>query len=241
MNGEGKNGLAINGDGQFAVGQAEIADLVRGGGGLGIGFFFLDTIDKGKEVIAQINCGTRNDEGADVMLQQFIPSEDNIDFGKGENRGEGIVGGVKDQALNGGTLHGRGVRFRGRAKVNVGKKQGGGVSQTQRSGGNAGAKIIQLQGGVGDEEAVDVKGETFPGALGIFETTEPALGSIKTDLGEVSTKEGGVKADSDGFDPQSGAVLNAANFQLPDSAPTGGGKRGGEIGDKEQKVKRNGG
>lgn len=86
-----------------------------------------------------------------------------------------------------------------------------------------------------------MKGETFPGALGIFETTEPALGSVKTDLGEVSTQEGGVKADSDGFDPQSGAVLNAANFQLPDSAPTGGGKRGGEIGDKEQKVKRNGG
>lgn len=86
-----------------------------------------------------------------------------------------------------------------------------------------------------------MKGETFAGTFGIFETTEPALGSVKTDLGEVSTQEGGVEADSGGFDAQGGSVLNAANFQLPDSAPTGGGKRGGEIGDKEQKVKRNGG
>ena len=43
------------------------------------------------------------------MLDEFVPGENNIDLGKGEDGGEGIGWGVKDQLLNGGTLKSRSV------------------------------------------------------------------------------------------------------------------------------------
>ena len=124
--------------------------------------------------------------------------------------------------------------------MNVGKQERSGVAQSQGSGGYAGAKVIQLQSGVGHHQTMDAKRKTLARALGVFETAKPTLGPIETDLGQLSAKERGVKADGDGLDAQSGAVLDSANFQLSDPAPTGGGKRGWEIGDKEKEVKRDG-
>lgn len=41
-----------------------------------------------------------------MVVQEFVPSEDNVDFGEGEDRRKGIVGGVEDEALDGGALDG---------------------------------------------------------------------------------------------------------------------------------------
>ena len=91
-----KDGLSIDRDGQLAIVQAEIADFVRSGGGLGIGFSLLDPIDKSKEIISQINGGVSDDERADAVLDEFVPGKDNIDLGEGENGCEEIIGGVEN-------------------------------------------------------------------------------------------------------------------------------------------------
>ena len=88
----------------MAIVQAEIVDLVRCGVGLGIRLSLLDPIDKSKEIIPKINRGVRHDERADVVLDEFVPSENNIDFGKRENRGKRIGWRVKDETFDRGAL-----------------------------------------------------------------------------------------------------------------------------------------
>ena len=88
--------MSIDRDGQLAIVQAEIADFVRSGVGLGIRFSLLDPIDKSKEIIAKINGGVCDDEGADAVLDEFVPGKDNIDLGEGENGCEEIIGGVEN-------------------------------------------------------------------------------------------------------------------------------------------------
>ena len=94
--GKRKDGLSIDRDGQLAIVQAEIADFVRSGGGLGIRFPLLDPIDKSKEIIPQINGGVGDNERADAVLDEFVPGKDNIDLGEGENGCEEIIGGVEN-------------------------------------------------------------------------------------------------------------------------------------------------
>ncbi len=102
--GKGENGLAINGNGELTIGQGEFFDLVRGGNGQWISFSCLDAVDKGKEIVSEINGGSGDDEGAKAVMNKLVPGKDKIDLGKGENGGEEIVGRVKDELLNGGTL-----------------------------------------------------------------------------------------------------------------------------------------
>jgi len=94
--GKRKDGLSIDRDGQLAIVQAKIADFVRSGVGLGIRFSLLDSIDKSKEIIAKINGGVGDNEGADAVLDEFVPGKDNIDLGEGENGCEEIIGGVEN-------------------------------------------------------------------------------------------------------------------------------------------------
>ena len=56
----------------------------------------LDSIDKSKEIISQINGGVGDDQRADAVLDEFVPGKDNIDLGERENGCEEIIGGVEN-------------------------------------------------------------------------------------------------------------------------------------------------
>ena len=102
----------------------------------------LDSIDKSKEIIPKVNGGVGDDEGAEAVLDEFVPGKNNIDLGKGEDGSEGIGWGVKDQSFNGGTLEDRSICFGGGAKVNIGKEEGGGVPKMEGGSRNSRAQII---------------------------------------------------------------------------------------------------
>ena len=97
---------------QLALVQTEILDLVWDGGGQGIGFSLLDSIHKRKEVISKENGGLADVEGADAVVDKFVPGKDHIDLGKGEDWSEGIGWRVKDEMFNGCTLQSRRILFR---------------------------------------------------------------------------------------------------------------------------------
>ena len=178
--------MSIDRDGELAVVQAEIVDFVGGGVGLRIGFPLLDPIDKGKEIIPKINRGVGDDERADAVLDEFVPGENNIDLRKGEDGSEGIGWRVKDQSFNGGTLEDRSVCFGGGAKVNIGKEEGGGVPKMEGGSRDSRAQIIEEKSRVGDQEVIDVKGDAFSGALGVFHSTQPTFRSVNPEFGEMS-------------------------------------------------------
>ena len=178
--------MSIDRDGELAIVQAEIVDFVRSGVGLRIGFPLLDPIDKGKEIIPKINRGVGDDERADAVLDEFVPCKDNIDLGKGEDGCEGIGWGVKDQSFNRGTLEDRSVCFGGGAKVNIGKKEGGGIPKMEGGSRDSWAQIIEEKSRVGDQEVIDVKGDAFSGALGVFHSTQPTFRSVNPEFGEMS-------------------------------------------------------
>ena len=167
----------------MAIVQAEILDLIRSGVGLGIGFPLLDPIDKSKEIIPEINGGVGNKERANAMLNEFVPSENNIDLGKRENRGKRIGWRVKDEAFDRGALESRRVCFGGGAKVNIGKEEGGGVAKMKGCSRDSWSQIIKKKSRVGDQEVIDVKGDAFPGALRVFHSAEPPFGSVNADFG----------------------------------------------------------
>ena len=52
-----------------------------------------------------------DDEGADPVLDEFVPGKDNIDLGKSENGGKGIRWRVKDETLDRGALQSGGCPF----------------------------------------------------------------------------------------------------------------------------------
>jgi len=109
------------------------------------------------------------------VLDEFVPGENNIDLRKGEDGSEGIGWGVKDQSFNGGTLEDRSVCFGGGAKVNIGKEEGGGVPKMEGGSRDSRAQIIEKKSRVGDEEVIDVKGDAFSGALGVFHSAQPTF------------------------------------------------------------------
>lgn len=106
----------------------------------------MDSIDEGKEVVAEIDGGGGEAERLKLFVSEALPSEGNVDPGKGEDRGEGIVGGVEGEVLDGSTLQ-FGIGFtRGLgAKANIGKKEWGGISEAERGGRDAWAKVIKLE------------------------------------------------------------------------------------------------
>jgi len=117
---------------------------------LGIRFSLLDPIDKSKEIIAKINGGVCDDEGADAVLDEFVPGKDNIDLGKGENGGKRIGWRVKNETFDRGALKSGRVFLGGGTKVNIGKEKGGGVPKTKRGGRDSRTQIIEEKSRFGD-------------------------------------------------------------------------------------------
>jgi len=154
------------------------------------------------------------------VLDEFVPGENNIDLRKGEDGSEGIGWRVKDQAFNGGTLEDRSVCFGGGAKVNIGKEEGGGVPKMEGGSRDSRAQIIEKKSRVGDEEVIDVKGDAIARAFGVFHSAQPTFCTVNPEFGEVPAQKIGVESKSHRFDTEGRAVLNAADFECSNTAPT---------------------
>jgi hypothetical protein len=68
---------------------------------------------------------------------------------------------------------------------------------------------------------IDVKGYTFPRALGVFHSAQPTFRSVNPKFGEVAAKKIGVESKSHRFDADGGTVLDSADLEFSDAAPTG--------------------
>ena len=125
--------MAVDGDAEAPVVEAKVFDrkwpigLVTGQGAT------LDSIDEGKEVVAKVDGGGSEAERLKLFVSEALPSEGNVDPGEREDRGEGIVGGVKGEVFDGRTLK-FGIGFtRGLgAEANIGKEEWGGISEAER-------------------------------------------------------------------------------------------------------------
>jgi len=108
--------------------------------------------------------------------------------------------------------------------VNIGKEEGGGVPKMEGGSRDSRAQIIEKKSRVGDEEVIDVKGDAFSRALGVFHSAQPTFCTVNPEFGEVSAQKIGVESKSHRFDTEGRAVLNAADFECSDAGPTGRGK-----------------
>ena len=180
--------------------ETKVPDLVRGGVGSGNGFPALDSVDKGKKIIPQINGRVGDEERSDPVLDKLVPGKDNIDLGKGQDGGERIVGGVKDETFDGGALKCRGPGSRGATQVDIGEEEGSGVPKVKRGCGDSRAQIIKEKSRVGDKEMIDVKGDAFPRTLGVFHFAEPALGTVHPQFGKVPAEKVGIEPKSHRLD-----------------------------------------
>jgi hypothetical protein len=68
---------------------------------------------------------------------------------------------------------------------------------------------------------IDVKGDAFSGALGVFHSAQPTFCTVNPEFGEVSAQKIRIESKSHRFDAEGRAVLNAADFECSNSAPTG--------------------
>ena len=176
-------------------------------------------------------------------MSEAFPSEGNVDPGEREDRGEGIVGRVKSEVLDGRTLK-FGIGFtRGLgAEANIGKKEWGGISETERGGGDARSEIIELESGVFDKKTRDTQRKAvFRGGGVGFESAKPTFGTVEADLGNTSKKKRGVDFNCEGLNLNRFSVLNAANFEIAVAAPKGGGETCGGVGEKKSDVQGYGG
>jgi hypothetical protein len=162
----------------------------------------LDPIDESKEIIPKVNGGVGDDEGADTVLDEFVPGKDNIDLGKSENRGKWIGWGVENETFDRGALECRRAGIGGGAKVNIGKEEGGGVPKMKGGSRDSWPQIIEKKSRVGYEEVIDVNGQTFSAAGRAFQAAQPTLCAIDAEIGKVSSKKRWPEADRDRFDSQ---------------------------------------
>ena len=169
--GELDDGLAVEGEGEAAVGDLEIGDLegLRPGGGGDVLVGGVDSPGEGEEVVTEVDGGAGDAEELEAVAGEPVPGEGDVDLVEGENGRKGVVGGVENEVLGGGGLELLGG-FAGRAgtETDLGKKEGGGVAEAERSDGEAGAEVVDEEGGVGNEELLDGQreGETARGAAG---------------------------------------------------------------------------
>jgi len=146
VDGKLQDGLTIDGDAEAPVVEAEVFDGERSIGLIAGQGATLDSIDEGKEVVAEIDDGGGEAERLKLFVSEALPSEGNVDPGEREDRCEGIVRGVEGEVLDGSTLQ-FGIGFtRGLgAKTNIGKEEWGGISEAERGGRDAWAKVIKLE------------------------------------------------------------------------------------------------
>jgi hypothetical protein len=178
-----------------------------------------------------------------LFVSEALPCEGNIDPGEREDRGEGIVGRVESEVLDGRTLK-FGIGFtRGLgAEANIGKEEWGGIAEAQRGRGDAWAKIIELESGVFDEKTRDTQRKAvFRGGGVGFESAEPSLRTVEADFGNTSKKKRGVDFNCEGLNLNRFSVLNATNFEVAVAAPKGGGETCGSVGKKQSDVQGYGG
>ena len=120
--------------------------------------------------------------------------------------------------------------------MNIGKQEGRGVPKTKGGSWDSRAQIIQKKGRFGNQEVIDVKGDAFSRTLGVFHSAQPTFRSVNPEFGEVAAEKIVVESKSQRFDADGGSVLDSADLEFSDAAPTGGGEGGGEIRSKEKKM-----
>ena len=74
-----------------------------------------------------------------------------------------------------------------------------------------------------------------------FESAEPAFGTVEADLGNTSKKKRGVDFNCEGLNLNRFSVPNATNLEVAIPAPKSGRETCGGVGEKQGKVKRDGG
>ena len=158
--GELDDGLAVEGEGEAAVGDLELGDLERfgtGGGGDGL-VGGVDAAGEGKEVVAEVDGGAGEAEELEAVVGEAFPGEGDVDLVEGEDGGEGVVRGVEGEVFGGGGLElVGGVGGGAAAEADLGEEEGGGVAEAKGGDGEAGAEVVDEEGGVGDEEFLDGK------------------------------------------------------------------------------------
>ena len=70
--------------------------------------------------------------------------------------------------------------------MDISKEKGGGIAQMEWGSRDSWAQIIEEKSRVGDQEVIDVKGDAFSGALGVFHSTQPTFRSVNPEFGEMS-------------------------------------------------------
>ena len=68
---------------------------------------------------------------------------------------------------------------------------------------------------------IDVKGYAFSRTLGVFHSAQPTFRSVNPEFGEVAAYKIGVESKSHRFDADGGSVLDSADLEFSDAAPTG--------------------
>jgi len=104
--------------------------------------------------------------------------------------------------------------------VNICEKEGSGVSKMKGGSWDSWTQIIEEKSRVGDEEVIDVKGDAIARAFGVFHSAQPTFCTVNPEFGEVPAQKIGVESKSHRFDTEGRAVLNAADFECSNTAPT---------------------
>jgi len=255
--GELDDGLAVEGEGEAAVGDLECGDvegLGPGGGGDGL-VGGIDAAGEGEEVVAEVDGGAGKAEEFEAVAGEAVPGEGDVDLAEGEDGGEGVVGGVEDEVFGGGGLElVGGVAGGAGAEADLGEEERGGVAEAEGGDGEAGAEVIDDEGGAGDEEFFDGEPSYAPsplrgGAMEGFrrgsgfrrrEAAEPAAGFVEADLGDPAEEDFGGEAEGEGLDAEGVAVADVADFEEGEVEPAGGGDGGGAAGEEEDGAKGQG-
>ena len=97
----------------------------------------------------------------------------------------------------------------------------------------AGAEVVDEEGGVGDEELLDgepsyakaTEGSvaSLGGASSACQAAEPAAGLKKANLRDPAEKDGGREAEGEGLDAEGIAVADIADLEEGEVEPAGGG------------------
>jgi len=241
--GELDDRLAVKGEGEAAVGDHEFGNLKglgSGGGGDGL-VGGIDTPGEGEEVVAEVDGRAGEAEQFEPVAGEAVPGEGDVDLAEREDGSEGVGGRVKDEIFRGSRLElVGGVAGGAGAEADLGEEKGGGVAEAEGGDGEAGAEVIDDEGGAGDEEFLDGEREGKAAGGGGGEAAEPAAGLVESDLGDAAEQDFGGEEESEGLDAERVAVADVADFEEGEVAPAGGGDGGGTAGEEKQSTEGEG-